>query len=56
MTFIGPGDTEIRHMRRLQSYGVRRHVDSVMSVLIGVVKTLESRANFLARGRGGVEQ
>lgn len=55
MTFIGPGDTEIRHMR-LQSYGVRRHVDSVMSILIGVVKTLESRANFLARGRAGVEQ
>lgn len=56
VTFIEPGDTEIRHMRRLQSYGRRRHFDRVINVLVGVVETLESVANFLARGRDGVEQ
>lgn len=46
----------MRHMRRLQSDGGRRYVDSVISVSIGVVETLESTANFLARGKDGVEQ
>lgn len=46
--FIDPGDREIRHMRRLQPEE-KRYVDSLVNVLMGVVETLESTANFLAR-------
>lgn len=40
-------------MRRLQSYGGKRYVDSIVNVLMGVVETLESTANFLARAGFG---
>lgn len=51
--FIDPRDTEIRHMRRLQSYGGKRYVANIVNVLMGVVETLESAANFLARAGFG---
>lgn len=31
-------------------------MDSVVSVLMGVIETLDSTDNFLARGRDGIEQ